>query len=93
MPGISLHLLNLTNVTSDCPFKSTSDLLDMLDAPHNGTAWPATAGMHPLPANLKARKRKDAFVEKGTEGEIKKAIPDGPKLSGWWIRSTAFPNS
>jgi dihydroxyacetone kinase len=83
MPGISLHLLNLTNVAADCPFKSTKDVLEMLDAPHRTPAWPTTHNIYPLPQEL-VRKRKDMFIEK-PKVEEKKEVVKGPKLLGGWI--------
>jgi dihydroxyacetone kinase len=82
MPGISLHLLNLTNVTADFPAKSTTDLLDMIDAPHRTSAWPTTHNMYPVPADLKDRLRKDKFVESKKDSELKKEVAQGPKLTG-----------
>ncbi|ORY26018.1 Dak1 domain-domain-containing protein [Naematelia encephala] len=78
MPGISISLLNLTNVTQDCNFVSVLDLLQMMDAPQNSVAWPATSGIYPLPDYLKNRKREDAFTE--IEEQEKAFEFGGPKL-------------
>ena len=77
MPGISLSLLNLTNVAAECSFTSTTKLLELLDAPHNSPAWPANQGVYPLPEKLKNRKRQDRFVEVEKEEEI---VSTGPRL-------------
>jgi dihydroxyacetone kinase len=78
MPGISLTLLNLTNVSADTRIP-TSKLLDMLDAPHNSPAWPTTQNMYPVPSHLD-RGRKEAWVE--VEKEDKVVKKDGPKILG-----------
>ncbi|WWC92347.1 dihydroxyacetone kinase [Kwoniella dendrophila CBS 6074] len=78
MPGISLSLLNLTNVAEENSFVSTSRLIELLDAPHHSTAWPATNQRYPLPENLKNRKRKDAFTE--IEEEKEEVYTGGAKL-------------
>lgn len=62
MPGISLTLLNLTNVSEECSIP-VSKLLDMLDAPHNSPAWPCTQNMYPVSQALEGRKRQDAWVD------------------------------
>ncbi|WVF68211.1 dihydroxyacetone kinase [Kwoniella sp. CBS 6097] len=69
MPGISLSLLNLNNVSADCPFVTTDRLLELLDAPHNSVAWPATNQIYPLPEGLKGRKREEQFTEVEEERE------------------------
>lgn len=66
MPGISLTLLNLTNVSEECSIP-VPKLLELLDAPHNSPAWPTTHGIYPLPENLERRKREDAWVEVAKE--------------------------
>ena len=78
MPGISLSLLNLTNVASECPFTSITTLLDLLDAPHRSPGWPSSGNIYPLPDRLKARKRADQFIE--VTKEEKKAPAGEPKL-------------
>ncbi|WWC72612.1 dihydroxyacetone kinase [Kwoniella pini CBS 10737] len=78
MPGISLSLLNLTNVADEHSFVSTSELLEFLDAPHNSPAWPATAQRYPLPETLRNRKRTDAFTE--VEEEKEEVYTGGAKL-------------
>jgi dihydroxyacetone kinase len=66
MPGISLTLLNLSNVSEETSIP-VSRILELLDAPHNSPAWPATAGLFPLPKELEGRKRKDAWVDVAKE--------------------------
>ncbi|KAK6906553.1 dihydroxyacetone kinase [Kwoniella mangroviensis CBS 8507] len=78
MPGISLSLLNLTNVAAENSFVSTSRLLELLDAPHNSPAWPATSQRYPLPEGLRNRKREDAFTE--VEEEKEEVYTGGAKL-------------
>lgn len=80
MPGISLSLLNLTNVAEECPFVDTSKLAEFLDAPHNSVAWPATSQVYPLPEKLANRKREDKFVD--VEEEKKEEVTGGPQLFG-----------
>ncbi|WVQ85797.1 dihydroxyacetone kinase [Cryptococcus sp. DSM 104549] len=80
MPGISLSLLNLTNVAADISSVSTEQLLTFLDAPHNSVSWPATSQIYPLPEALKGRKREDKFVE--AEEEEKEEVVGGPQLFG-----------
>lgn len=80
MPGISLSLLNLTNVAEECSFVDTSKLIGFLDAPHNSVAWPATSQIYPLPEKLANRKREDKFVD--AEEEKKEEITGGPQLFG-----------
>ena len=77
MPGVSLSLTNLTNISDDTGI-ATSRLLELIDAPHTSFAWPATQNIYPLPTKLEGRKRQDAFTE--VEDEGKHAIPAGPKL-------------
>jgi len=79
MPGVSLSLLNLTNVAAECSFTSTEKLLELLDAPHNSPAWPANQNVYPLPEKLKGRKMADKFTEVEKEEEI---VSKGPKLQG-----------
>ncbi|OCF33676.1 dihydroxyacetone kinase [Kwoniella heveanensis BCC8398] len=78
MPGISLSLLNLNNVSADCPFVSTDRLLELLDAPHNSVAWPATSQIYPLPERLRGRKREEQFTE--VEEEREEIETGGAKL-------------
>jgi dihydroxyacetone kinase len=66
MPGISLTLLNLTNVSEETSIP-VDQLLDMLDAPHNSPAWPTTQNMYPVPKELASRKRQDAWVDVAKE--------------------------
>ncbi|WVR08631.1 dihydroxyacetone kinase [Kwoniella sp. DSM 27419] len=80
MPGISLSLLNLTNVSADCGFVSTERLIELLDAPHNSVAWPATSQIYPLPDKLKNRKRADQFTE--VEEEREEIETGGASLAG-----------
>nr|ODN96149.1 dihydroxyacetone kinase [Cryptococcus depauperatus CBS 7855] len=80
MPGISLSLLNLTNVTDECSSTSVSQLLQLLDAPHNSVAWPATSQIYPVPDSLKGRKREDAFVD--VQEEEKEIEASGPPIYG-----------
>ena len=80
MPGISLSLLNLTNVAAECSSTPSKTLLEYLDAPHRSPGWPATGNIYPLPAKLGNRKRADQYTE--VAKEEKKAAPSGPKLLG-----------
>lgn len=80
MPGISLSLLNLTNVASECSFVTTSDLLGLIDAPHNTPGWPATQNMFPVPPALAERKREEMYTE--VEKEEKIVHTGGVKLVG-----------
>ena len=79
MPGISLHLTNLTNISEEVKIP-TSRILELIDAPHTSFAWPATQNIYPLPKKLENRKRQDAFTE--IEAEKKHEVPEGPKLPG-----------
>lgn len=69
MPGISLSLLNLTNVAADCPFTSVDNLLANLDAPHNSSAWPTTQNIYPVPSALQ-RKRQDQYIDVPAEQKV-----------------------
>lgn len=69
MPGISLTLLNLTNVSEECSIP-VETLLEMLDAPHNSPAWPQ-APSYPLPKELE-RGRKEAWVDVEKEEKVVK---------------------
>ena len=73
MPGISLSLLNLTNVAAECPF-TVEDLLAKLDAPHNSSAWPTTQNIYPVPDALASRSRADQYIDIEEE---KKVVPEG----------------
>jgi dihydroxyacetone kinase len=66
MPGISLTLLNLTNVSEECSIP-VEKLLELLDAPHRSPAWPTTHNMYPVPENLGNRKRQDAWIDVAKE--------------------------
>ncbi|KAL7422835.1 hypothetical protein Q5752_002131 [Cryptotrichosporon argae] len=79
MPGLSVSLLNLTNVAS-LTAVSTARLVELIDAPHTSFAWPATQGVYPLPPPVAGRTRADAYAE---EAEAKAAAPPyaGPKLN------------
>lgn len=79
MPGFSISLTNLSNISSETrvPF---GKLLDLIDAPHNSVSWPATSGVYPLPDGMKGRKREEQFIE--VEREEKQQAPEGPKISG-----------
>jgi dihydroxyacetone kinase len=70
MPGISISLLNLTNVSNETSIP-VERLLELIDAPHNSPAWPA----QPMKVSpeLAARKRQDAWVdvEKENKGQKK----------------------
>lgn len=79
MPGISLSLLNLTNVAQECSGISTAQLIDLIDAPHNSAAWPATQNFYPLAKGMEGKSRHDRFTE--VEQEEKKVETGGPKLS------------
>jgi dihydroxyacetone kinase len=70
MPGISLTLLNLSNVSEECNIP-VEKLLEMLDAPHNSPAWPQTSGIYPLPKDLE-RGRKDAWIDVEKEEKVVK---------------------
>lgn len=78
MPGISLSLLNLSNIERETGV--TADrLIELIDAPHTSVAWPATEHVYSnLPKSLAARKRADQFTE--VEVETKQAAHAGPKL-------------
>ena len=81
MPGISLTLLNLSNVSEECNIP-VSKLLEMLDAPHNSPAWPQTSGIYPLPKDLE-RVRKDAWVD--VEKEEKVIKKGGKQILGMFL--------
>jgi dihydroxyacetone kinase len=78
MPGISLSLLNLTNVANECGFTSVEKLLELIDAPHRSSAWPANQNRRPLPEKFQ-RKRVEQFTE--VEEEKKEKVHGGPKIS------------
>lgn len=79
MPGVSLSVLNVSNVARDTGLPEDA-LLDLLDAPHAAPAWPATSTVHPLPAHLRGRTLADALTE--LPAEVKAAAPPGPRLDG-----------
>lgn len=71
MPGISLTLLNLSNVSQECSIPVLK-LLELLDAPHNTPAWPTTQNMYPVPQALQDRKRQEAWVDVAKEEKPKR---------------------
>ncbi|KAK4685514.1 hypothetical protein P7C73_g4632, partial [Tremellales sp. Uapishka_1] len=77
MPGISLSLLNLTNVVDECSFMTVDHLVTLIDAPHGSVSWPSNHNLYPVPEKLKNRKRADMFTE--VEKEEKVAF-EGPSL-------------
>ncbi|EIW70120.1 hypothetical protein TREMEDRAFT_29967 [Tremella mesenterica DSM 1558] len=77
MPGMSISLLNLTNVSEECGL-SIEELLELIDAPHNSPGWPATQNMYPVPDFLARRKREEHFTE--VDAEPRKEVSKGPKL-------------
>lgn len=81
MPGMSLSLLNLTNVARDCKADgiTVERLLEFVDAPHNSPAWPAAEyAYRNVPKDLAERKRQDAYFD--APEEKKDAAPTGPAL-------------
>lgn len=64
MPGVSLTLLNLTNVSAETNLP-VSRLLELIDAPHNSPAWPSQPT--PVSTKLAGRKRQDAWVDVAKE--------------------------
>ena len=78
MPGMSISILNLSNVSADTGLP-VDELLSLIDAPHNTPAWPATQNIYPLPTALAKRKRADMFTEVAEEAHEKKPV-EGPKL-------------
>lgn len=78
MPGVSLSLLNLNNVSADTGL-SIATLMEYMDAEHMSPCWPVNQkNVYPLPANLRDRKRTDAFID--VEAEHKAPAPTGPPL-------------
>lgn len=77
MPGFSISLTNLSNI-SESTSVSVERLLELIDAPHNSVAWPATSRIYPVPEALAKRKRAEYFTE--VEKEEKKAPIQGPKI-------------
>ena len=77
MPGFSLHLTNISNISSRTDL-STDRIVELIDAPHRTPAWPANAGLYPLPANLAKRTREERFTE--VDEEKKAPPPEGPKI-------------
>lgn len=78
MPGVSLSLLNLTNVAAETGL-SVERLFELIDAPHRTTAWPANTGVYPVDAPLDCRKRADKFTE--VAKEEKAHSTRGPKIT------------
>lgn len=81
MPGMSLSLLNLTNVARECSTDglSVERLLEFTDAEHNSVAWPAAHRTYrDVPKDLAERKRADAYFEPPEEKKEEK--PTGPAL-------------
>ncbi|BEI92353.1 uncharacterized protein CcaverHIS019_0411730 [Cutaneotrichosporon cavernicola] len=81
MPGVSLSLLNLTNVARECSAEgiTVERLLEFTDAEHNSVAWPAAYRTYrDVPKDLAERKRADAYFE--LPEEKKEAKPTGPAL-------------
>lgn len=78
MPGISLSLLNLSNIESETGV--TADrLIELIDAPHTSVAWPATEHIYQnLPKSLASRKRHDQYID--VPEEKKETAPTGPKI-------------
>jgi len=77
MPGFSISLTNLSNISKSTSV-SVERLLELIDAPHNSVAWPATSRIYPVPEALAKRKRAEYFTE--VEKEEKKAPIQGPKI-------------
>lgn len=81
MPGMSLSLLNLSNVAGECGSDglTVERLLEFTDAPHNTPGWPTTQYAYKnLPKELAERKRSDAYFE--PIEEKKEAAYKGPSL-------------
>lgn len=78
MPGFSLSLTNLTNISESTKIP-VEDLLALVDAPHNTPAWPATQNIYPVPEHLAKRKRQEQFTE--VAAEETKVHVQGPKLN------------
>lgn len=76
MPGFSISLTNLTNISEDTG-TPTERLLQLIDAPHRSSAWPQTSSIYPLPSKFQ-RKREEQFTE--VEKEEKKVVKSGPKI-------------
>lgn len=79
MPGMSLSVLNVTNVARESGL-SEEKIIELLDAPHTAPAWPATSGVYPLPEKLRNRKLSDALTE--IPEETKATVAPGPELKG-----------
>lgn len=81
MPGMSLSLLNLTNVANECSKEgiTVEKLLEFVDAPHNSVNWPAAHNTYRnVPKDLAERKRQDAYFD--APEEKKEEAPKGPAL-------------
>lgn len=76
MPGVSISLLNLTNVSAETNIPIDT-LLELIDAPHRSSAWPSNANLRPVPKGLQ-RKRQDQYTE--VEEEKKEKVKGGPKI-------------
>ena len=84
MPGISLSLLNLTNVAADCAKITTVEhLIELIDAPHTSVAWPATQNIYPVPKALATKTRHERYAEEPEEE--KKEDVGGPKVPGGFL--------
>lgn len=79
MPGMSLSILNASNVAREAGL-AVDRLLQLLDAPHAAPAWPATSTVYPLPAKLQKRPLADRLTEVAPEARA--AAPSGPTLDG-----------
>ena len=81
MPGISLSLLNLTNVADECSKITTVEhLIELIDAPHSSVSWPATQNVYPVPKAVANRTRQEQYAEEPQEE--KKVEEGGPKVPG-----------
>ncbi|EJT49850.1 glycerone kinase [Trichosporon asahii var. asahii CBS 2479] len=78
MPGMSLSVMNVSNVARDTGL-SVDKIISLLDAPHTAPAWPATAGVYPLPEKLRNRPLSERLTEISPE-ETKESAPKGPAL-------------
>jgi hypothetical protein len=78
MPGFSISLTNLSNISSACSIP-TSTLLELIDAPHNSPSWPATSTIYPVPSGLAGKTREERFTEVAKEEKVEKK-DDGKKI-------------
>ncbi|KAK1923124.1 Dak1 domain-containing protein, partial [Papiliotrema laurentii] len=76
MPGFSISLTNLSNISEETKVP-VERLLELVDAPHNSPAWPATSTIYPVPESLR-RARQDQFTEVEKEEHV--APKRGPKI-------------